>query len=115
MICGMTERFKLPDRLVSLTFAFQRGPSTLHECRHTKQASTSLPAAAPDEGQPSKATSDCRDQDCSQAPSPTVPANLQASGTPTEAVVEAPAQISKEDRIAAAREKYLTRKRQKTG
>ena len=94
----------------------QTFPETLHECRHIKQVSTSAAAAAaPDKGQPSKATSDYRDQDSSQALSPTVPANLQASETPPEAMIEVPAQISKENRIAAAREKYLARKRQKTG
>lgn len=87
-------------------------PENLHKCRHTKQANT---AAALDRVQPSKAASDCRDQDASQAPSPIVPTDLPASETPTEAMVEAPVQISKEDRIAAAREKYLARKRQKMG
>lgn len=77
------------------------------------QATTSSTAAS-HRGHPSKAASDSRDQDSDQAASATVPANPHVAETPSEALVEAPAQISKEDRIAAAREKYLARKRQKT-
>ena len=90
-------------------------PEMLHDCRHTKQTSTSSAAASPDRGQPRKSASDYRDQDTGQAPSAIAPASLPVSETLTEAIVEAPVQISKEDRIAAAREKYLARKRQKTG
>ena len=85
----------------------------LYACRHTKQ--TDVPSAAPQNGDPSTAASDSRDQESGQAPSAAAPANLQVSKTEAQAAVEAPAQVSKEDRIAAAREKYLARKRQKTG
>lgn len=88
---------------------------SFHKCRHIKDASTSAATAAPDRGEHSKAASDHCDKDPGQASSPTVPANLQVSEAPAEATTQAPAQISKEDRIAAAREKYLARKRQKTG
>ncbi|KAL3160355.1 hypothetical protein ABBQ32_010689 [Trebouxia sp. C0010 RCD-2024] len=80
--------------------------------RHTQQTGT--PLAAPQSGEPSKAASDSQDQASGQAPSAAAPASLQVSKPEVEAVVEAPAQVSKEDRIAAAREKYLARKRQKT-
>ena len=80
----------------------------LHECRHTKQTATPLPA--PLSGEPSKAASDSRDQESGQAPS-----DLQVPEPDAGAAVDAPAQVSKEDRIAAAREKYLARKRQKIG
>ncbi|KAL3151150.1 hypothetical protein ABBQ38_013013 [Trebouxia sp. C0009 RCD-2024] len=81
--------------------------------RHTKQTATPLPA--PQSGEPSKAASDSRDQESGQAPSAAAAANLQVPEPDAEAAVEAPAQVSKEHRIAAAREKYLARKRQKTG
>lgn len=85
---------------------------SLCACRHTQQTGT--PLAAPQSGEPSKAASDSQDQASGQAPSAAAPASLQVSKPEVEAVVEAPAQVSKEDRIAAAREKYLARKRQKT-
>ena len=58
-------------------------------------------------------------QDNKTAPVPDDPESSDATEhvtTPSDAVdAEASAQISKEDKIAAAREKYLARKRQKTG
>ena len=54
--------------------------------------------------------------DSAQSSEEEPPASAAAKPQPSvAAAVEAPAQICKEDRIAAAREKYLARKRQKAG
>lgn len=73
--------------------------------RHTTEAH--LAEAAPD-----KSAASAREDEASEK----VAAIGHAANLPAEAAAaEGPPQISKEDRIAAAREKYLARKRQKTG
>ncbi len=86
-------------------------------CRHAKPAVT--PAAAPEASAAApeaSAAAATEGRDPSQtaaegaAKMPDAEAEAKAA-----AAAEAVAQASKEDRIAAAREKFLARKRQKTG
>lgn len=71
-----------------------------HVCRHATQA---------DQAKATPAASEAA------AAAHAEPAIEAAAAEVTSEAAEAPPQISKEDRIAAAREKYLARKRQKTG
>lgn len=86
-------------------------------CRHSKAAVT--PAAAPEASAAAPeasaaATTEGRDpsQTAAAAAAQTPDAEAEAKAA---AAADAVAQVSKQDRIAAAREKFLARKRQKTG
>ena len=72
-----------------------------------------MPQAAPTIAEHGRANTVAGDE-MSEEESPVLDKH-QPPGTSAAATAEPPAQISKEDRIAAAREKYLARKRQRTG
>lgn len=86
-------------------------------CRHSKAAVT--PAAAPEA---SAAAPEASAAAATEGRDPSQTAAAAAAQTPdaeaeakAAAAADAVAQVSKQDRIAAAREKFLARKRQKTG